>query len=243
MSVCCERCLLSVRGPCVGLITRPEKSYQVVSEYNFETWTTRRAGPEYGRCSTQKKKKSPEDQGVFSSNGGAAQSDGCFITVCTQPTSHSLIVSVPAKNNFTKNVQISKSGPHRNAQLQTCELFVFSLITFQLNVSFLLWCDCPPVGQGLLIIEDSWAHSDTHTHTHTHTLGRTLLEEWSAQRGDLYLTTHNTHNRHKFKPLVGFETAISASEQPQTHAFRPRFHQERQMCPYFSIFRVSHRQH
>jgi hypothetical protein len=31
--------------------------------------------------------------------------------------------------------------------------------------------------------------------THTHTLGRTPLDERSARRRDLYLTTHNTHNR------------------------------------------------
>jgi hypothetical protein len=29
MSVCCEYCVLSGRGLCVGLITRPEKSYRV----------------------------------------------------------------------------------------------------------------------------------------------------------------------------------------------------------------------
>ena len=28
------------------------------------------------------------------------------------------------------------------------------------------------------------------------TLGRTPLDEWSARRRDLYLTTHNTHDRH-----------------------------------------------
>ena len=33
-----------------------------------------------------------------------------------------------------------------------------------------------------------------HTQRHT-TVGRTLLDEWSARRRDLYLTTHNTHNR------------------------------------------------
>jgi len=27
------------------------------------------------------------------------------------------------------------------------------------------------------------------------TVGRTPLDEWSARRRDLYLTTHNTHNR------------------------------------------------
>ena len=28
------------------------------------------------------------------------------------------------------------------------------------------------------------------------TVGRTPLDEWSARRRDLYLTTHNTHNKH-----------------------------------------------
>jgi len=33
-----------------------------------------------------------------------------------------------------------------------------------------------------------------HTQWRT-TLGRNSLDEWSARRTDLYLTTHNTHNR------------------------------------------------
>jgi hypothetical protein len=47
------------------------------------------------------------------------------------------------------------------------------------------------------------------------TLGRTPLEEGSTLRTDLYLTTHNT-------PCTwgGFETAIPASERPQTYALR-----------------------
>ena len=37
------------------------------------------------------------------------------------------------------------------------------------------------------------------------TVGRTPLDEWSARRRDLYLTTHDTHNRQIFMPPVGFE--------------------------------------
>jgi hypothetical protein len=37
MSVCCECCVLSDRGLCVGLITRPEESYRLwLSEYDRE---------------------------------------------------------------------------------------------------------------------------------------------------------------------------------------------------------------
>ena len=50
------------------------------------------------------------------------------------------------------------------------------------------------------------------------TVGRTSLDEWSALHRDLYLTTHNTHNRHTSMLPAGFEPAIPASEWPQTHA-------------------------
>jgi len=49
------------------------------------------------------------------------------------------------------------------------------------------------------------------------TLSRTPLDEWSARRGDLYLTTHNTHKRQKSMPLGRFDPTIPASERPQTH--------------------------
>jgi len=50
------------------------------------------------------------------------------------------------------------------------------------------------------------------------TLGRTPLDEWSARRRDLYLKTHDTHNRQTSMPPAGFELAISAGERPQAHA-------------------------
>ena len=59
-----------------------------------------------------------------------------------------------------------------------------------------------------------------HTQRRT-TAGRTALDEWSARRRDLYLTTHDTHNRQISMPPVGFEPTISAGERPQaTHLLR-----------------------
>ena len=52
-----------------------------------------------------------------------------------------------------------------------------------------------------------------HTQRRT-TVGRTPLDEWSARRRDLYLTTHDTHNRQISMPPVGFEPTISAGERP-----------------------------
>ena len=56
----------------------------------------------------------------------------------------------------------------------------------------------------------------TNTLRHA-TVGRTPLDAWSARRRDLYLTTHNTHNRQTSMPPVGFEPTISVRERPQTH--------------------------
>ena len=46
------------------------------------------------------------------------------------------------------------------------------------------------------------------------TVGMAPLDEWSARRRDLYLTTHDTHNRQISMPPVGFEPTISAGERP-----------------------------
>ena len=50
------------------------------------------------------------------------------------------------------------------------------------------------------------------------TVGRTPLGEWPARRTDLYLTTHNTHNRQTSMSPEGFEPTTPAGERPQTYA-------------------------
>ena len=66
-----------------------------------------------------------------------------------------------------------------------------------------------------------WARASSFTrfldHTRRTTVGRTPLDEWSARRRDLYLTTHNTHNIQTSMPPAGFEPTISAGERPQTY--------------------------
>ena len=54
-------------------------------------------------------------------------------------------------------------------------------------------------------------------------VGRTPLDEWSARRRDLYLTTHDTHNRQISMPPVGFEPTISAGERPQASKWQMGF--------------------
>jgi len=77
---------------------------------------------------------------------------------------------------------------------------------------FLLWrCDSTRV------IASSFLRFLDHKQRRT-TVGRTPLDEWSDRRRDLYLTTHNTHNRQTSMTPVGFEPTISAGERPQTYA-------------------------
>jgi hypothetical protein len=84
-----------------------------------------------------------------------------------------------------------------------------------------IWSDCLFV----FVWRNSpqWARASSFTrfldHTQRHTtVGRTPLYEWSTRRRDLYLTTHNTHNRQTSMRPVGFEITISAGERPQTYA-------------------------
>jgi hypothetical protein len=56
-----------------------------------------------------------------------------------------------------------------------------------------------------------------HTQRRT-TVGRTPLDECSARRRDLYLTTQDTHNRQISMPPVGFEPTNSTVERTQTYA-------------------------
>jgi hypothetical protein len=48
MDVCCECCVLSGRGLCYGLITRPEESYRCISDCDYESSTLRRPWPPGG---------------------------------------------------------------------------------------------------------------------------------------------------------------------------------------------------
>ena len=77
---------------------------------------------------------------------------------------------------------------------------------------FFLW-RCDPTR----VMASSFLRFLNHTQRRT-TVDRTPLDEWSACRRDLYLITHNTHNRQTSMPLVGFEPTISAGERPQTYA-------------------------
>jgi hypothetical protein len=57
------------------------------------------------------------------------------------------------------------------------------------NVAFCIWLDSPQWTRA-----SSFPRFLYHTQRRP-TVGRTHLDDWSARRRDLYLTTHNNHNR------------------------------------------------
>ena len=78
---------------------------------------------------------------------------------------------------------------------------------------YTLYSPCGAVAQRgarPLILEVSRPHTIWHTHTHTHCM--TPLDERSARRRDLYLTTQTS------MPPARLEPAIPASQLPHTHA-------------------------
>ena len=94
----------------------------------------------------------------------------------------------------------------RTLQLSSSYKYCFTI--------FFFYGACSPIaGYGLLILEVFRDHTQQHN-----TVGRTPLDEWSVRRRDLYLTTHNTHNRQTSMPQAGFEPTVSAGERPQTYA-------------------------
>ena len=90
--------------------------------------------------------------------------------------------------------------------------YVVCLLADSQHNFFFLWL-CDPTQ----VVASSFLRFLDHTQRRT-TVGRTPLDEWSGRRRDLYLTTHNTHNRQTSITPVGFESTISAGERPQTYA-------------------------
>jgi hypothetical protein len=79
-----------------------------------------------------------------------------------------------------------------------------------------------------------WARAPSFTRfldqiqRHT-TVGRTPLDEWSARRRDLYLTTHNTHKRQTYMPPGGIRTHNPSKRAAADQSLRPRGQWDRLM--------------
>ena len=90
-------------------------------------------------------------------------------------------------------------------------MFIVCLFSWRYNLCGCIFTDRQRA------LASSFSRFLDHTQRRT-TVGRTPLHECSIRRRDLYLTTHNTHNRRTSMPPVGFEPIISAGERPKTYA-------------------------
>ena len=86
---------------------------------------------------------------------------------------------------------------------------------------FFLW-RCDPTR----VMAASFLKFLDHTQRRT-TVGRTPLDELSAHRRDLYLTTHNTHYRQTSMPPRGIRTHDLSRRAAADLHFRPRNHWDR----------------
>ena len=78
-----------------------------------------------------------------------------------------------------------------------------------------------------------------HTQRRT-TFGRTPLDEWSARRRDLFLTTHYNHNRQISMPPGGIRTHNLSRWAAADLRLRPRGHWDRQTVRLVMINLSSH---
>ena len=103
-------------------------------------------------------------------------------------------------------LSLSTSRPLRSSEVRTNCLSFYLLILGGGGATAPQWA-----------INSSFTRFLDHTQRRS-TFGRTPLDMWSARRRDLYLTTHNIHNRQTSMPPVGFEPTIWTGERPQNYA-------------------------
>jgi len=94
----------------------------------------------------------------------------------------------------------------------------YRLMYFGPRESFFLW-RCDPTR----VMASSFLRFLDHTQRRT-TVGITSLDEWSARRRDLYLTTRNTHNRQTSMPPGTHDLCRRAAADLR---LRPRGHWDR----------------
>ena len=120
---------------------------------------------------------------------------------------------------FQKSVQkirVSLKSDKTNGYLRWRPVYIYDNISLN-SASPPPGATQPIVGVYFTALYRTLASSRTRLLDHTQrraTVGRAPLNEWSVRRGDLYLTTHNTHNRQTTMPRVGFEPTIVAGERP-----------------------------
>ena len=132
----------------------------------------------------------------------------CLILPIKWTTIHNFMCLTRVVNKYIARKQLCSCLVHMCSAIKLMSARVKLCVWVWLinqNTLFFLWRSSP-----------QWARASSLTkfldHTWRTTVGRTPLDEWSAHRRDLYLTTQTS------MPLAGFEPTISAGEWPQNYA-------------------------
>ena len=96
---------------------------------------------------------------------------------------------------------------------------------------YTFWHNSPSVGQGF----SSFIRFLDDTQWRT-IVGRSPLDEWSARRRDLYLTTHNTHNKQTSMAPSGIRTHNLSRRAAADLRLRPRGYWDRHNYMYIYIY-------
>ena len=131
--------------------------------------------------------------------------------------------SVHPKNLTLNNFNASSPLIWINFYFQLKSMYIKPVIR-----QFFFFC-CGVATQRRSWPHHSWGFLD-HTQRRT-TVSRTPLDEWSACRRNLYLTTHNTHNRQTSKPPGGIRTHVLSRRAAADLRLRPRGHRDRPSTP------------
>ena len=119
--VCCECCVLSGRGLCDGLVTRPEESYRLwcVAVCDLETSRMRRPWPALGRSATRKKKLymlwSINRQALHNAVLFQSRIASSLLVLFTPTTLYSYIHSPRASPNVTDQFSFTNKAPGKTA--------------------------------------------------------------------------------------------------------------------------------
>jgi hypothetical protein len=105
----------------------------------------------------------------------------------------------------TSNASAAPTSQIRASAMLLFITYIYIYISFFVTL-------CSNAGHG-----SSFLRFLDHIKRHT-TVGRTPLDEWSARRRDLCLTTHDSHQKTSMILGGGFEPTLPASERPQIYA-------------------------
>jgi len=127
--------------------------------------------------------------------------------------------------NFNYLLSVTSKMPHTNQGERDTELIIYSLL--------LPWRNSPPPPSGP---RPPYFRGFMITLRHS-TVGRNPLDEWSARRKCLYLSSTQHHNRHTFMSPAGFEPTVAKSKRSQTRRLRPHGRWDRGVLgwPYINV--------